>query len=294
MSTVVATVFVAAGCTGLPGRPTQVKQLDAEISAMPGVELFSASYSNNITHGSVLDLSIRMLAATEGQVTAVARRIAEIKGDYFDGYDQSAEFTVGKTVTLTRGERLDPDRLGTDTRLIRQLGGALPGADINWFRDSGSSIDIRDAPPVAHSLAAARAVLGDEPTRVEVMPAGDEPMWRVDFPFSAERERQISGRLATLPVSVAALTIERGQLSYMSVGVRDAASAYADIAAVIEAVGPTPEHPLYLWWHLPDTSAGSVHVAGCEYAGTAGERDPENPEALDLQRRVRAEFDGCR
>ncbi|MBF6413212.1 hypothetical protein [Nocardia cyriacigeorgica] len=63
---------------------------------------------------------------------------------------------------------------------------------------------------------------------------------------------------------------------------------------MIEVVEPTPEHPLYLWWHLPDTSAGSVHVAGCEYAGTAGERNPENPEALDLQRRVRAEFDGCR
>ncbi|TLF78449.1 hypothetical protein [Nocardia cyriacigeorgica] len=267
--------------------------MDAEISAMPGVELFSASYSNNITHGAVLDLSVRMLAATEGQVAAVARRINEIKGDYFDGYDQSADFTVGKGIKLTRGERLDPEQLGADTRLIRQIGGALPGADISWFRNTGSSIDIREAPPVAQSLAAVRAALGDEPVKVEVMPAGNEPMWRVDFPFSAERERQIGDQLTSLPVSVTALTIENGQLSYMSVGVRDAASAYADIAAVIEAVGPTPEHPLFLWWHLPGTSGGSVHVAGCGYAGTAGEKDPENPEALDLQRRVRAAFDGC-
>lgn len=307
VSAFVAMMFVAAGCTGLPGRPTQVKQLDAEISAMPGVEMYSASYSNDITHGAVLDLSIRMPAATEDQVTAVARRINEIKGDYFDGYDQSADFTVGKGLTLQRGERLDPEQLGTDTRLIRQLGGALPGSDINWFRNSGTSIVIREAPPVAQSLAAVRTVVGNEPTSVEVMPVGDDPMWRVGFPFSIEREQQIRQQLTGLPVRMAALTIEDGHLSYMSVGVGDTTSAYDDLAAVIEAVKPTPDHPLFLRWDVPDnsgktaddsgkTGGGSVHVAGCEYPGTAGEQDPEkyySPEALDLQRRVRAAFDGC-
>lgn len=297
VAAVVAMVFVSVGCTGLPGRPAQVKQLDAEISAMPVVELYSAVYSNDITHGSVLDLSIRMPAATEDQVTAVARRINEIKGDHFEGYDQSAQFVVGKGLTIRRGEQLDPEELGTDTRLIRQVGGALPGSEITWFRDR---IEIREAPPAAQSLAAVRAVIGNAPTTVEVMPAGDDPMWRVDFPFSAEREQQFQQLLAGLPVSVNTLTIADGHLSNMSVNVRDMGSAYDDIVAVIEAVRPTPEHPLFLMWNLPKgsgkTSGGTVHVAGCEYPGTAGEKDPEkyySPEALDLQRRVRAAFDGC-
>lgn len=300
VSAFVAMMFVAAGCTGLPGRPTQVKQLDAEISAMPGVEMYSASYSNDITHGAVLDLSIRMPAATEDQVTAVARRINEIKGDYFDGYDQSAQFVVGKNLTIRRKEQLDPEQLATDTRLTRQIGGALPGSEITWFRNTENRIEIREAPPAAQTLGAVRAVIGDELTTVEVMPAGDDPMWRVGFPFSAEREQQIQQLLAGLPVSVNALNIDDGHLSNMSVNMRDTASAYGDIVAVIDAVRPTPEHPLFLMWNLPDdsgkTGGGSVHVAGCEYPGTAGEQDPEkyySPEALDLQRRVRAAFDGC-
>ncbi|MBF6437985.1 hypothetical protein [Nocardia cyriacigeorgica] len=297
----VAVVVAAVGCTGLPGRPTQVKQLQAEIAVMPGVESFSASYSNNITHGAVLDLWVRMPGASEDQIAAVARRINEIKADYFEGYDQTTEFIVGERLKVRRGERLDPDQVAADARGVRQIGGALPGTEVSWFRGKVATITLNHSPAAAESLAAVRPVIGTDALGVDILPAGDAPMWWVGFPLTAEREQQLLTLVNGLPVQVLAVRIEDGHMSNMSVGVRDPASAYADLAAAIAALQPTTRHPMLLRWsgtRGPDgkSFSGSVHVGGCSYGTTAGEQDPESyypPEAIDVQRRLREQFDTC-
>lgn len=291
---------VLSGCTGLPDRQREAERLEVELSSMPGVERFTASYSNDYTAGSYLNLTATMPAAPEGQIAEVAKRINDLKRDDFDGYRQRTKFIVGNRITGEFDAVLNPDQVADRSRRLRQIGSAAPTADITW---SGNGLDLRNAPPAAESFAAVRSGLAAKPAHVTVLPQDTSPMWEVDFPFNAQQEAHIQRQLSGLPVDVAAVTVANGALSSLSVRVHDPKTAYQDLAAVIAPVQPTPEHPMMLQWTWAGTEtaerkfAGSVQVSGCQYPRTAGEEDPHSyyaPEAIDLQRRLRDEFDTCR
>jgi len=294
-----AACAVLSGCTGLPDRGPQVQRLEAEISAMPGVDDVSSIYSNDFTAGSNLTLTVSMPAASDAQIAEVATRINDLKQDDFDGYRQMTEFKIGDRLMLKLGAELNSGRIAELARRLRQIGLAIPTAQIDWL---DGELELRNAPDVAGSLAAVRTGLGNEPVRVNIMTHDSAPMWTVDFPFSSQQEKNIRSQLSGLPVDVASVEVENGRLSSLSVGVRHPKTAYQDLSALIGTVRPTREHPMRLEWDWNGTDeharqfSGQVHVAGCRYGDHAGEKDPARyytPGAIDLQRRLRNEFDAC-
>ena len=70
-----------------------------------------------------------------------------------------------------------------------------------------------------------------------------------------------------------------------------------DLLAALDSAG---HEPVMVRWQ-EDSNAerkllGSVHLGGCDYGNTLGEKEPEKyltAEALDLQERLRGEFDDC-
>lgn len=289
------------GCTtGLPDRTEQVQRLKAEIPALPGVAKFDADYVNDFEAGASLRLSVYVPEATEPQVVAIAQRITDITRGQFGGYRQETAFAVAGRAEVQTGAEPDPPQVADRVRRLRQMISAIPTAEITW---SDGGLSLRDAPEAAASFAAVRGGLAGEPARVKVMPRGAGPMWEVDFPFDAEQERRLAGQVAAFPFDVRSVALEKGFPSTLIVGVRDPKTAYADLTAVISTFHPTREHPLRLMWHSSGRTsgglefAGSVHVSGCQYVPDAGEQEPGKyytPEAIELQRRLRAEFDACR
>lgn len=297
-----AAAIVLTACVDTPSRKAEAQRLDDEISAMAGVESYSAAYANDFTQGTHLDIDLRMRNATEAQIVAATERIVEIKGDAFDGYDQSTEITVGDGLTLRRGAVLDPKTTGGDATALRRMGAQLPGAEIVSGRgDTGASVEVREAPPVGQVLDAVRETLGDDATEVTVRPADHQTTWTVDFPFTPQVEQRFAEFLAQAPLDATMMTISGGHVEYLIVVANDPATAYLDLTAIINAAAPTKEHPLHLRWVSgartgEKSFTGSVHIAGCTYSPTVGENEPEKyytPEAIALQTRLRAEFDAC-
>jgi len=266
---------------------------------MPGVENLTSNYSNDYTAGAKLYITVTMPAASDVQIADVARRMNDLKGTDFDGYTQTTEFVLGNRIKAEFADVLNPAQIADRSRRLRQIGSALPTADIAWF----GGLDLRNSPPVAESLAAVRIGLGTVPAQVVISPADRSPMWTVDFPFNAQREENVQRQLSGLPLGLRAVTVKSGALSFMSVTVQDPKTAYQDLTRVIERVRPGPEHPVTLYWIGPEAKYGglkfngSVHLSGCQYPRNAGEEEPQKyltPEAIELQRRLREEFDTCK
>ncbi|MGY4101781.1 hypothetical protein ACW2Q0_19835 [Nocardia sp. R16R-3T] len=287
------------GCTDASDRRPQVDRLRAEVGAMPGVESISVDYSNDFTRGTYLDLDLSMRAASEAQIAEVVDRINTIKRHDFDSHQQSTDFALGDRLELKLGANLDPNRIAARARELRQLGTSLPGAAITG---TNSGIEIEKSPPTTDSLAAVRTVLGDDPAQVTIRPVDRQPVWTVDLPFGTQQEQDIQTLLAALPVPVAFVRINDGHLANLSVGVSSPETAYQDLTAVIATARPASDHPLDLRWnwggYSPDKQfTGSVEVAGCSDRNTAADAHPEHyltPDAIDLQRRLRSEFETCR
>ncbi len=287
------------GCTNASDHRPQVDRLRAEVGAMPGVESISVDYSDDFTRGTYLDLDLSTRAASETQIAEVVDRIKTIKRHDFDSYQQSTDFAVGDRLELKLGANLDPDRIAARARELRQLGTSLPAAAI---RGTDSGIEIEKAPPATDSLAAVRTVLGNDPTQVTIRPTDRQPVWTVDLLFDTQQEQDIRTLLDALPVPVAFVRIDDGHLANLSVGVHSPDSAYQDLTAVIATARPTSDHPMDLRWnwggYSPDKQfTGSVEVAGCSDGTTAAEAHPEHyltPDAIDVQRGLRTEFETCR
>ncbi|WP_433203726.1 hypothetical protein ACQP1G_14635 [Nocardia sp. CA-107356] len=301
LATGIAVAIVSAllaGCANAPDHRPQADRLRSEIGAMPGVESISVDYSNDFTRGTYLDLDLSMRTASEAQIADVVARINTIKQHDFDSYRQSADFVVGNRLELKAGAELDPNRITARTRGLRRLGASLPGAAITW---NTYGIEIEKSPPTTDSLAVVRTALDNDPARVTIRPADQEPVWTVDLPFGPQQEHDINTLLGTLALPVAYVRVDSGHIANLSVGVHSPDTAYQDLTAVIARTGPTPEHPMDLRWNWgsfsPDKQfTGSVKIAGCSDGASAADAHPEHyltPDAIVLQRRLRTEFETC-
>lgn len=300
-----ALMITASACGNDAEQQSAVDRLESEIGSMPGVESFSADYADDFTHGTHLDVSARMWAATDEQVEAVARRIDEVGDEQFDGFDRSTEIHVGENVELKRNADILPERIAADTRALRQLRATVPSASIEWFRSpiSGSWLELSDTDDTGVDVfAAVRTAVGDEPTDVRLRPNEPEPMWSVTFPMPVDREEVIRRALADTPLAPISIGVEDGVVTRLGVGVTDpGVGTYDELVAVITATAPIRGPVLDLQWHgdRPGDGkhfSGSVDVGGCSYPKTGGESDPQRyytPDAVTVQTRIRAEFDTC-
>ncbi|WP_024806262.1 hypothetical protein [Nocardia sp. BMG51109] len=292
-------------CTGAPDRSREVEQLEREISAMPGVKLFSANSENSFERGTYLDLEAEMTEASEDRIAAVVSRIDQIKGDGFGEYDQSAEFTVGHGLSVARSADLDPRQIADDARRLRQVTAAVPAApdsEIKWFRNPSVADRMEaDNLPRQDLLSALRPVLGDEAVRVRISSdrtAGDA-VWTVNFPLSAERQDTVDHQVSALPLKALSLIVDDGHISRLTVRVDQWPEGVEDgLVRIVETIGPSPQHPLMLHWSTPSGQGldGSVNVGACAYGQVSGDDPPEEsliPDAAELQKKLRSKYDTC-
>ncbi|MFJ4656873.1 hypothetical protein ACIP5Y_36890 [Nocardia sp. NPDC088792] len=301
------TVMLCA-CTGAPDRRGEAARLETAIAGMPGVQSFSASITNDITYGATLRLEADMSAASEEQIAAVVSRIKELERDDFDKYEQTTEFSVGDGVSVQRNADFDPEQIAGDARRLRQLKSTLQTSvgTMSWFRSkSADTMEFRDAENPQQILTAVRGVAADQAVKVTISnrSGATDPLWTVTFPFTADQQTSVLNLLTALPTSVSAVDVDEGHIARLSVGIKAGSDPERDITTVINSIGPTTRHPLYLQWggYSPDPTRGfqgSVDIAACAYgAKTLGDEDPEKyytADAIALQKKLRTQYDTCR
>ncbi|BBZ15263.1 hypothetical protein [Mycobacterium branderi] len=316
---VAAAVLVAGlvGCGGPPDRRAEADRLQTAIDAMPGVKVAHVNYAHS-WDSALLDIDVSVPDATPQQIADVVKRINTIRGDAFNGYDQSAEFEVmaDKRGTIRRDAELDPDSIAADTTQVRRLASAVTGT-VSLARGdkTGTYLGLGGvSTPIDDTLAAVRAEFGDSIPKVDIQPPSGgfgtvgAPKWTVMFPFSADDQRRIDQQLSAIPLGVTDIEVGPGAVfTKLVVEVSNPANADADLAATIEATRAGPAHPMWLMFHLSDAQKptdwpGSVDVGGCSYANSGytdseKENHPEkflSAQTVALQQRLRSRFDTCR
>ncbi|MBL1080143.1 hypothetical protein JK358_37690 [Nocardia sp. 2] len=124
------------------------------------------------------------------------------------------------------------------------------------------------------------------------------------LPLAADRETEIRRQLSEIPWVATSIGIEGGHISALSVRNPDPVAidpddAYTELADTVRIVGPTIGHPLRLNWKWlveytdGKRNEGSVHAAGCDYSIPDGNSDALSAAALDVQTRLRVQFETC-
>ncbi|AMT71574.1 hypothetical protein ABG82_15960 [Mycobacteroides immunogenum] len=294
------------GCTGAPDRHEEAARLESALRQMPGVDRASVAYENAFARGATLGIDVAMPTATETQIGDVVSTLGRLKGHDFDGFYQWTNITVTQRNRLLVRPGTNPDvaALTTQVGQLRAVEAAFPGEKIEQY----AGIDITELTmPVPEALARVRTAVGSAPIEVVVKPkrASDEPIWSVQFPFSAGHETAIRQRLGRMPITVGGVWVgEAGYLTRLTADIRHRQTAYDDLAAAIVASGAGKERPMNLLWAAQDgpqerdrpTFHGEVSVGSCDYGSNdTGQPDPKyyTPDAIDVQKRIRERFDNC-
>ncbi len=298
---------------GSTDRKVQADQLERAIKAMPGVADARLEFTNDAQRGATLKISVNLPDASPQQIADVVARIDKVRGEAFNSFDQTAEFwvTQGHRVRVTRGADLEPAAIAADAERIRRFANAVDASEISisgrqLSTPAGLRVDEVKT-PADDVFAAVRAVFGDEAElSLDLAPAANVqmPLWSVSFPFGAEDQQRVEQQIATMPVAIWSITVgPHGEIADLNVGVPNADTAYQDLVSVIQTTGAGPEHALDLGWQLEGQSAfetmqfkGLVDAGGCTYQKSQGELHPEfylTPTAVELQQRLRSQFDDC-
>ncbi|WP_280457709.1 hypothetical protein [Nocardia carnea] len=298
---------------------------------MPGVYQVFDTYSNDFTAGTFVSLGVKMQKdASTAHAEAVALRIAHSFRTDFSRHSRdmrllTADWTFEHHTSKRNEENLSPESITADLRTLWQIRAAMPTPrHVSWKRVSSSAVlRVGDATDAA-VLHAVRSVLGDRAVRVFAtirgaptfrltgLPPADSPSglrartaathWQIDFPFGPTDEARARSTVERSPLKVGKVTVSGGYINEIQVYAAHSTQVHADLSAFIESSAVTPAHPFFLRWNdssRPDPDlffAGSVHVAGCDYADNLGEQSPElyfTPEAITLQKQLRSEYDNC-
>lgn len=273
---------------------------------MAGVDSVNPGYINDFENGAELNLVVTMPKASEEQISAVASRIASIKGGDFDDYRQSCDFVVGDALEVKRGAQLDPARIADDTHRLRQLRTRVPRSAIQWSRDGANSrLEVWDTEHTSDVLTAVLATVQPESMTIYIRSAEptNYPTWEVGAPVSAEQRAAIDAVISVLALPVYYVRIDDARITELSVYITNTAEAYRDLKSVISTLAPTKQRPLQLEWSRkvePDNYhqfTGSLKVPDCEQGkATPKTEEPhgyQTAEAATLQRQLESEFHNC-
>lgn len=303
LTAVLVFALLAAACTGAPGREREAGELRSAVEAMPGVSSVWMRYSNDILGGTIFDLTVHMDEAADAQIGAVAAKIDELRRDDFVEYDKTLRIAVGRHTTLVLGNEFD--RVEEVAGLARALRSQVDAASVEWgIRGESWSVDVREASDPAIALDAVLRVLGGRPAAIDVSPAVNSPgaHWRVEAEFTAADKTRIDRQLAAVPGQPGWVGIRDGVLTQLTFGISNPATAYQDVVETIRAVGAGPDRPLDLLWAWSDDPAktGEPRFAGSAQIGTCTADKNRGsaagglvPDAAELQRRIRDEYEKC-
>lgn len=304
----VAAVLVVGGltaCTGVADQTREAKQVEAEVRALPGVVEVSSYYVNNITHGVIFELTIRMGDATEEQIADVVRRLPEITGDDFEGHELPVTFSVVGGMLRYPGQLPAPEVVAEDARKLRLAGPRIDALVVTLSRAADwMKVEVDRSPKPFEALGVVQEVFGADSGSVTLKHTFDEAV--PDFvdstlPLTADQYRRIRAQVDSAPGLISQAAITDGALSELNVDVPDPATAYDELTALIGRIGASPQHPLVLRYSWADNPKrregvlrffGSVEVGSCVYRNDTG-NDGMTPLAVDVEQRLRAEYSTC-
>ena len=306
-------LMVVCGCTA-PDREAEADALEQDLKGLAGVDDALVIYSNDLSSGSGISVNVTVGDPTDTHLTEIVKTIAESYGKDFEEYDQEATITVSDLVASLDYRpggssdlvELDADEVIGDVARARRLADELsidgaPGQ--GWSRTGGRlSLNLPARSPDARTLAAVRRTLGDVPASVTITPRDlVGPRWTVAFPLAADAEAGIRHIIDSSALEAYRVAVAENVITHLEV--RPAASVpvteqgLRELLAVLDSAGHAPV--MLRWEEAGDAERqvqGAVHLGGCSYGDTLGEKEPDRfltPDALDLQERLRGEFDDC-
>lgn len=296
-------VMTLAGCAGAPDRSAEARQLESTLDTTAGVTQADVRYENASGRGATLVVDVEVPEATAEQISAAVGAIERVRGDKFDKFDQHYNFWVtapGRKVSVQRDDHVDAAEVSRDAVALRGLAARVAAGEVSWFRgaDSASTLQMIDLrTPVSQTLNTIRAGLGpDTVVTADLRPAfpSPAPMWKVDFPFSAQQQDDIQERLSRMPARVVGVTIDNNAaIRVLTVALHQGSSVDQQVRQVIDAAGASELHPMWLRWLGPKGSGpgsnGFVTVGACDYSDSM-----INPTGGVDEQQLRREFDTCR
>ncbi|MFI9504075.1 hypothetical protein [Nocardia sp. NPDC052566] len=307
MLTGVAVLVLTACSSVLTDYRAEADKLEQEISAMPGVQHVKVSIADDFVRGdSYFRLTADLPGATEPQIRDVVTRIAGRTGTFGGLREREFGFVVGDRAKVGAVKELDADALLDAVRNVRQYTASMPDGRIVWGVRPTPKISVMDVKTsTAEPLTAIRTMIGARTAAEVSIETTRFERWSVDLPLSAEREAEFRRQLPETPWAADFVVIKNSHIIQLSVkntepAPFDADLTYDQLADAVRKLGPTTDYPLRLDWtgffYYSDgkRNIGSVHAAGCDYSLATVSDDTLSGPALTVQRRMRAEFGGCR
>ncbi|MFD3706961.1 hypothetical protein ACFWUP_27810 [Nocardia sp. NPDC058658] len=290
-------IVVIVSLSATPDRDAESEQVKQALAAMAGVDDVDVGYSNTMTQGVYLTVTLTMRQAAEAQIADAVDELARHQRRHFDDYSLTTKIVVGTGLTLKYGAAPDRAVVTEHTEEIRRLGVEVARSAVSWepLHHTQARLEIVRASPTPEVLAAVRAAVGTQPTSVRIEPARNANAWTVSFPFTEETELRIRDELARLPTAAYSyVRIADDHLENLDVTVHDVNSAEQELRDLIAVVAPTPEHPLQLQWDFPREASqhsGSAAIYGC--LTTQPHPGGQSSVSAGIQARIRADFDKC-
>lgn len=324
---VASAVVTAAGCTGVPDRSQEARQLESSLSAMPGVTGATVVYSNDFENGRKISVTLSLPTATRQQVVDVVNTLNRVRGGSFSDYRRQEityrvqAFAMECSAVDANGDPLDADAMSDadaladevvalqklSTTISAEMGWASCGGDNRTLtlRGAESSVPQVLAAVQAADLGLTEVDMGFGSSETSVM----NPLYGVTLrlPVSLQDWERVKGLVLGLDATPRAVELGPGPaIRGLTVGVKSPASAYQQLSTTITQLGGRGQNRLLLEWELEDRDRetpnakkfeGSVDIGGCEYRQNAmSEQQLEEfftPEALEVKRRLRELYDTC-
>ena len=324
---VASAVVTAAGCTGVPDRSQEARQLESSLSAMPGVTGATVVYSNDFENGRKISVTLSLPTATRQQVVDVVNTLNRVRGGSFSDYRRQEityrvqAFAMECSAVDANGDPLDADAMSDadaladevvalqklSTTISAEMGWASCGGDNRTLtlRGAESSVPQVLAAVQAADLGLTEVDMGFGSSETSVM----NPLYGVTLrlPVSLQDWDRVKGWVLGLDATPRAVELGPGPaIRGLTVGVKSPASAYQQLSTTITQLGGRGQNRLLLEWELEDRDRetpnakkfeGSVDIGGCEYRQNAmSEQQLEEfftPEALEVKRRLRELYDTC-
>ena len=306
--------LLATGCLAAPSdrnvdssrfrRPVSAALLESAVSKAPGVSRVSIRVREQPTR--TMDVALDVSGATEQQVVDAVDLIIRERGDRFAGYEQKYVFKVAERAGVEAGARLVASDVAADTQWLAAVHRGLPDATLKLAATGGAvrSIQVNGADTGAvRAIAAIRSAGGRANAKIDSQLTSDVGVWTIAFPFSEAAERDVRGRIALMPVEAWSVGVGAdGRIVDLDVGVLDPARAYEDVRRTIEMSGAGVGKPMWLYFQLAGVDPseteggpflGRVQVAQCEHYPDDDPDDPASAAAIEVERRLRAEYDTC-
>lgn len=279
------------GCTA--DRSAEAAEIRAAVPTLPGVASSNVSYINDFENGANLRIELDMTDATEAQIAAAAQRVNDLKGDAFDSHRQKTTVTVAPRAVVSYDGRLDPPTVAANSGLVRAVRAHSDAGSIRWLEiDGRSRLEVwSSADPDRDAATALAADGGPETLYIRSADPARHSSWEVTTPLSVTDFEALVRQRDRLPAALLWVGVDSGRISGLSVNLGAPATAYANLAAVIEELQPSREHPVQIEWRLDGAAPHEVgRITVCAEAA-----DSAVPAAgfADLSDRLAAQFSAC-